>query len=353
MGPEGLTTEKPICLQDPFELKHNVCRNLPERGVRALKSYFEAASRVLGQITPQEGLVGGINALFGMKVEVDKGEHLETSLEALLVDESEAVKKIFGNPYARPARLPVGGDDLEELVTTVLQSCLLLRSKLEKNGTKNIDRNGSFKRALTTEESVKKRKIQEKNKIEEEDTAADVNVRGQLVNNKSIGGADTINEETAADENVIDEKVDEEGAVVEEKHLANGKSSRPAGSKYKQVGSQWVVDGCVWAGRKKKAALVAEESVVSREAAITRLVMEEQAVLAEPEVVFTCHVLTTDNASQSGTNTSSQSWVALQKVHSRKKSFESMVGWFNPYLTDLVARLMKEKSPKAILQPQD
>ena len=352
MGPEGLTTEKPICLQDPFELKHNVCRNLPERGVRALKSYFEAASRVLGQITPQEGLVGGINALFGMKVEVDKGEHLETSLEALLVDESEAVKKIFVNPYARPVRLPDGGDDLEELVTTVLQNCLFLRYKLEKNGTKNVERNGSFKRGLSTEESSKKRKLQEKGKIEEEDTA-DVNVKGHLANNERIGGVDTIYEETAADENVIDGKVGEEDAVEEEEHPTNGKSFRPAGSKYKQVGSQWVVDGCVWAGRKKKAALVAEESVVSREAAITRLVMVEQAVLAEPEVVFTCHVLTTDNASQSGTNTSSQSWVALQKVHSRKKSFESMVGWFNPYLTDLVARLMKEKSPKAILQPQD
>merc|ERR1719341_2118917 len=100
---------------------------------------------------------------------------------------------------------------------------------------------------------------------------------------------------------------------------------------------------------KKKAAMVAEESVVSREAAITRLVMEEQAVLAEPEVVFTCHLLTT--AGQSVMNTSSQSWVALQKVHSRKKSFESMVGWFNPYLADLVPRLMKEKSPEPVLKP--
>ena len=129
MGPEGLTTEKPMCLQDPFELKHNVCRNLPEKGVRALRSHFEAASRILGQITPEEGLVGGINALFGMQVEVDKGEHIETSLEAVLVGENETVKKIFGNPYAKPVRLPIGAHDVEEIVTTVLQNCLLLRSK--------------------------------------------------------------------------------------------------------------------------------------------------------------------------------------------------------------------------------
>ena len=160
MGPEGLTTEKPMCLQDPFELTHNVCRNLPEKGVRALKSHFGVASQVLGQIRQEETLVGGINALFSMKVEVDKGEHLETSLDAVLVDENEAVKKIFGNPYARPARLPIGGDSVEQLVTTVLQNCLLLRSKLGKNGTKSADCNGSLKRGFSTEQSVKKRKIQ-------------------------------------------------------------------------------------------------------------------------------------------------------------------------------------------------
>ena len=315
MGPEGLTTEKPMCLQDPFELKHNVCRNLPEKGVRALRSHFEAASRILGQITPEEGLVGGINALFGMQVEVDKGEHLETSLEAVLVGENEAVKKIFGNPYAKPVRLPIGANDVEEIVTTVLQNCLLLRSKLEENGSENVDCPASLKRGLSTEECVKKRKIQEKGKVDED---------------------------TAADENIGEEHAEEE------EDLANGKDSEPR-SQYKQVVGQWVVDGLVWAGRKKKAAMVAEESVVSREAAITRLVMEEQAILAEPEVVFTCHLLTT--AGQSGINTSSQTWVALQKVHSRKKSFESMVGWFNPYLADLVPRLMKEKSPKPVLKP--
>ena len=103
-----------------------------------------------------------------------------------------------------------------------------------------------------------------------------------------------------------------------------------------------MVDGLVWAGRKKKAAMVAEEDTAAREAAITKLVMEEQVIMSEPEVVFTCHMLTT--ASQSETKSTGQCWVALQKVHARKKSFESMVGWFNPYLTDLVARLTKERS---------
>jgi len=118
----------------------------------------------------------------------------------MLVAENEAVKKIFGN---KPARFSISAKDLEELVTTVLQNCLLLRSKLEDE-SKNV---ASLKRGLSTEECVRKRKIQG-----EEDTAED----------------------------------------------------------------------------------------------------------------------------------------ALQKVHSRKKSFESLVGWFNPYLTDLVQRLMKDihQNPK-------
>ena len=312
MGPEGLTTEKPMCLQDPFELKHNVCRNLPEKGVRALQSHFKAASQIFSQITPDERLVGGINALFGMQVEADKGEHSETSLEAVLVAQNEFVKKIFGNPYAKPASLPIGVNNVEELVTTVLKNCLLLRSNVKENGSENLDCNGSLKRGLSTEECVKKMKMQEKGNI---------------------------GECTVADENIGEED-------AEKKELAYEKDAEPR-VQYKQVGGQWVVDGLVWSGRKKKAAMVAEELVVSREAAITRLVMEEQAVLTEPEVVFTCHLLTTEG--QSGINSGRRWWVALQKVHSRKKSFESMVGWFNPYLTDLVSRLMKEKSAVKLL----
>ena len=64
IGADGLATEKPLCLQDPFELTHNVCRNLPEKGVAMLKSHFGAASQVLEQLLSDkadEGLVGGVN----------------------------------------------------------------------------------------------------------------------------------------------------------------------------------------------------------------------------------------------------------------------------------------------------
>ena len=322
MGPEGLTTEKPMCLQDPFELTHNVCRNLPEKGVRVSKSHFKAASQVLGQLmleeAKQEGLIGGINALFGMKVEEEKGECFDRSLETVLMGETEIVQKIFGNPNARPARLPGGGSDLEELVTIVLQNCLLLRDK----AFPHVDCNGSLKRGLLTEESVKKRKKQDET-LKSEKTVE--NVEEDLVMGVIIGAGPGV-------------------AVEEEVDLDIAKVKSGSDSRYKQVGGQWVVDGLVWAGRKKKAAMVAEEDTAAREAAITKLVMEEQVIMSEPEVVFTCHVLTT--ASQSETKSTGQCWVALQKVHARKKSFESMVGWFNPYLTDLVARLAKERSSR-------
>ena len=130
IGAEGLATEKPLCLQDPFELTHNVCRNLPEKGVALLKSHFGAASQVLEQLLSdktEEGLVGGINALFGMRVEVENIElHPDKILESVLKGESEIVQKIFGNPHAKPVRLSIGNHDLESLVNTVLAKCLLL-----------------------------------------------------------------------------------------------------------------------------------------------------------------------------------------------------------------------------------
>ena len=309
IGAEGLATEKPLCLQDPFELTHNVCRNLPEKGVAMLKSHFGAASQVLEQLLSdkaEEGLVGGINALFAMKVEVENIElHPDKSLESVLKGESEIVQKIFGNPHAKPVRLSIGNHDLESLVNTVLAKCLLLHVKPESAMSNEflpkIDSDGSLKRGLSIDESAQKRQKQDG----EISTEAELNLRRD-------------NDESTCEETEV---------------------SGHASSTFKQVGGQWVVGGPVWAGRKRKAALVAEEKVVAREAEITRLVMEEQVILPDPDVIFTCHALATGEG---------QAWIALHKVHSRKKAFESMVGWFNPYLSDVVARLVKEKEADVV-----
>ena len=309
IGAEGLATEKPLCLQDPFELTHNVCRNLPEKGVAMLKSHFGAASQVLEQLLSdkaEEGLVGGINALFGMKVEVENIElHPDKILESVLKGESEIVQKIFGNPHAKPVRLSIGNHDLESLVNTVLAKCLLLHVKPESAMSNEflpkIDSDGSLKRGLSIDESAQKRQKQD----------------GEI-----------------STEAELEVKRNNDGSTCDETEV-----SGDASSTFKQVGGQWVVDGPVWAGRKRKAALVAEEKVVAREAEITRLVMEEQVILPDPDVIFTCHALATGEG---------QAWIALHKVHSRKKAFESMVGWFNPYLSDVVTRLVKEKEADVV-----
>ena len=309
MGAEGLATEKPLCLQDPFELTHNVCRNLPDKGVAMLKSHFGAASQVLEQLLSdkvEEGLVGGVNALFAMKVEVENIElHPDKSLESVLKGESEIVQKIFGNPHAKPVRLSIGNHDLESLVNTVLAKCLLLHVKPESAESNEflpkIDSDGSLKRGLSIDESAQKRQKQD----------------GEI-----------------STEAELELKRNNDGSTCDETEVSGNTSST-----FKQVGGQWVVDGPVWAGRKRKAALVAEEKVVAREAEITRLVMEEQVILPDPDVVFTCHALATGEG---------QAWIALHKVHSRKKAFESMVGWFNPYLSDVVTRLVKEKEADVV-----
>ena len=46
---EGLQVDKPLCLQDPFELSHNVCKNLPEKAVRRLVLYSREAAKVAQQ----------------------------------------------------------------------------------------------------------------------------------------------------------------------------------------------------------------------------------------------------------------------------------------------------------------
>ena len=311
IGAEGLATENPLCLQDPFELTHNVCRNLPDKGVAMLKSHFGAASQVLEQLLSdkaEEGLVGGVNALFAMEVKVENIElHPDKSLESVLKGESEIVQKIFGNPHAKPVRLSIGNHDLESLVNTVLAKCLLLHVKPESARSNEFlpkmdsDSDGSLKRGLSFDESAQKRQKQD----------------GEISNDAEL-----------------DLKRDNDESTCDETEV-----SRDTSSTFKQVGGQWVVDGPVWAGRKRKAALVAEEKVVAREAEITRLVMEEQVILPDPDVVFTCHALATGEG---------QAWIALHKVHSRKKAFESMVGWFNPYLSDVVTRLVKEKEADVV-----
>ena len=59
--------------------------------------------------------------------------------------------------------------------------------------------------------------------------------------------------------------------------------------------------------------------------------------LPEPEAVFKTHLLT----KKSSQNTV---LVGLEKIKSRKRSFDALVQWFGPFVVDLMRRFNDEKS---------
>ena len=70
---EKLKTDSPLCLQDPFELNHNVCRNLPERAVFNLIAHFAEAHKLIEKIArgDEDRPTGGLCSLFKIEVGLD------------------------------------------------------------------------------------------------------------------------------------------------------------------------------------------------------------------------------------------------------------------------------------------
>ena len=66
---DGLQLDKPLCLQDPFELSHNVCRNLPEKAVKRFLMFCrEAAGLAQSCLSAEQRPSGGLCSL--LKIEV-------------------------------------------------------------------------------------------------------------------------------------------------------------------------------------------------------------------------------------------------------------------------------------------
>ena len=172
LGPEGLQLDKPLCLQDPFELSHNVCRNLPLKAVNNLRNYFVTAGQLVNRMVEgqdeelethrddpertgllpetevlsagedKSGPIGGIISIFEMTV--DKvAEDEPAGLAELLKDCSELVKEIFKcstkltlsteyvdkcNSGGKKASLL---DCILEMVREILRDCLLLEERQE------------------------------------------------------------------------------------------------------------------------------------------------------------------------------------------------------------------------------
>ena len=67
---DGLQLDRPLCLQDPFELSHNVCRNLPEKAVKRFVMFCsEAASLAQSCLSAELRPSGGLCSL--LKIEVN------------------------------------------------------------------------------------------------------------------------------------------------------------------------------------------------------------------------------------------------------------------------------------------
>ena len=67
-GPDKLKLESGLCVQDPFELNHNVCRNLPDKAVLNLVACCKEMSRLLELMSTENAPSGGICSLFRIEV---------------------------------------------------------------------------------------------------------------------------------------------------------------------------------------------------------------------------------------------------------------------------------------------
>ena len=81
------------------------------------------------------------------------------------------------------------------------------------------------------------------------------------------------------------------------------------------------------------------QSVVEYEAALTDAVVAGIERLRDPEIEFKVHLL-------SKTSFPNSVIVGFEKIQSRKKSFESMIGWIGSYLNSFVKSLADEAKLK-------
>ena len=105
-------------------------------------------------------------------------------------------------------------------------------------------------------------------------------------------------------------------------------------------GCSWSVWDMVWVQRKKAAALIDRtgKTTVEVEAAVTEAVTKDCIRLQEPEAELRLHYLTPRSL-----DNSLMVIVGLQKLKSRKKSFESIVTWMRSYIPNIVKHLVEEK----------
>jgi len=322
LGPTGLQTEKAICLQDPFELSHNVCRNLPDKAVKILVNHLEEASNVVNSCILQETRpVGGLLNMFCMEVRVEevvKEEKINNLLKEVEISKKILFINNFNIPlnqeylswFSESVQCGVGGDDTGDKSDFILE-CMnhLLEIAL-----------GDCLKMIEQEVDIKNVNLENYDN-------AELNISDQINADKVVPAVD----KKGLAESGTKRCGSEDGAET------LNKRSKLYPSPVYRAGAAWTVWSQVWVGRRKLGAILEKGDLDTTkwEARISEKVMEMEVRLAEPEVAFRVHMLSRREAGCV--------WVGLEKLHSRKKAFESLVTWLSSFIPDLVDRLAKEK----------
>ena len=105
-----------------------------------------------------------------------------------------------------------------------------------------------------------------------------------------------------------------------------------------EEGSCWSVWDLVWVRRRQMLELIdkTNKTTVEVEAAVTEAVTKDCIRLSDPEAKFRLHYL----ASSYDKNTL---LLGLEKLQSRKKSFESIVSWMKSYIPHVVKLIVQDK----------
>ena len=106
---------------------------------------------------------------------------------------------------------------------------------------------------------------------------------------------------------------------------------------YKE-GSCWSVWDLVWVRRRQVLELMdkTNKTTVEVEAAVTEAVTKDSIRLSDPEAEFRLHFL-------SSTYDKNTLLLGLEKLKSRKKSFESIVSWMKSYIPNVVRMIVQDK----------
>merc|ERR1719187_2496502 len=105
-------TGSAMCVQDPFELTHNVAKNVSQRSLKFMKVCFEEAAKLLELMRhPEQRPPGGILAIFEMEVKIPqekstrKTEESEANMagkgEKVITTERKGIKLSFSFPCAK------------------------------------------------------------------------------------------------------------------------------------------------------------------------------------------------------------------------------------------------------------